>query len=67
MAFKMNGYSAFTKVDPPKKQKEIKEFIKNNMDNMSDKELMKKINSMSDGSIEYNWDPKTGRVTARQK
>lgn len=62
MAFKMNGYSAFTKADPPSKQVEIKKYIKNNMDKMSDEELMKKIKLMSDGKTEYNWDLKTGKV-----
>ena len=49
MAFKMNGWSAFTKLDDKVKQEKIKTYIKNNMGNMSDAELMKKINSMSDG------------------
>ena len=66
MAFKMRGFSGFTKTDPPKKEKEIKEFIKNNMGNMSDKDLMKKINSMSDGKTEYNWNPETGAVESHK-
>tara|TARA_R110002072_G_scaffold129836_3_gene268476 strand:- start:227 stop:454 length:228 start_codon:yes stop_codon:yes gene_type:complete len=75
MAFKMNGYSAFKKADPPRIQEQIKLYIKRNMKNFddknkqlkNDKKIQNKINSMSDGSIEYNWDPKTGRVSARQK
>ena len=76
MAFKMRGFnpgkgtgmsSSFTKKDPPNKQVEIKNYIKNNMDKMSDKELMKKINSMSDGKTTYNWNPKTGEVESRAK
>ena len=40
----MRGYSPFTKTDSPEKANEIKNFIKNNMNKMSDKELMKKVN-----------------------
>ena len=67
MAFKMRGFSAFTKMDPPEKANEIKSFIKNNMNKLSDKELMKKVNSMSDGKTEYNWDLKTGKVESHKK
>ena len=67
MAFKMKGYSPFTKTDSPEKTKEIKNFIKDNMKTMSDKELMRKVNSMSDGETMYNWNPKTGEVESRDK
>ena len=67
MAFKMKGYSAFTKTDSPEKANEIKSFIKNNMNKMSDVELMKKVNSMSDGKTEYNWNPETGEVESHKK
>ena len=66
MAFKMSGFSPFTKTDPPKQQEKIKEFIKNNMDKMSDKELMVEIGKMSDGKTEYNWNPKTGEVESHE-
>ena len=59
--------SPFDKTDSPEKEKEIKNFIKNNMNNMSDNELMKKVNSMSDGETEYNWDKKTGKVESHKK
>jgi len=62
----MRGYSAFTKADPPKKEIQIKKFIKNNMNKMSDKELMIKINKMSDGKTEYNWNNKTGEVESHK-
>ena len=63
----MRGYSPFTKTDSPEKANKIKSFIKNNMNKMSDKELMKKVNSMSDGKTEYNWNPKTGEVESHNK
>ena len=63
----MKGFSPFTKTDSPEKANEIKNFIKNNMNKMSDKELMKKVNSMSDGKTEYNWNPKTGEVESHNK
>ena len=66
MAFKMRGYSAFTKTDSPEKAGGIMSFIKNNMNKMSDKDLMKKVNSMSDGKTEYNWDKKTGAVESHK-
>ena len=61
MAFKMKGFSAFEKTDPPKKE-EVKTFIENNMDKMSDKELMAKVAEMSAG--EFSWNPNTGEVKA---
>ena len=63
----MKGFSPFTKTDSPEKANKIKSFIKNNMNKMSDKELMKKVNSMSDGKTEYNWNPKTGEVESHEK
>ena len=57
----MKGFSAFTKTDPPKKE-EVKTFIKNNMDKMSDKDLMAKVAKMSAG--EFSWNPNTGEVEA---
>ena len=67
MAFKMKGFSAFTKMDSPKKANEIKSFIKNSMDKMSDKELMSKVHDMTDGKTEYTWNPKTGEVNSYNK
>ena len=66
MAFKMAGFSAFTLADSPEKQKEIKTYIKNNMNKMSDAELSKNIRSMSSGDIEYNWNNETGEVEAHK-
>jgi len=59
--------SPYTKTDSPEKASKIKSFIKNNMDKMSDSDLMKKVNSMSDGKTEYNWNPKTGKVESHKK
>ena len=67
MTFKMNSWSAFTKLDDKVTQEKIKTYIKNNMGNMSDAELMKKINSMSDGKTEYNWNLETGEVESHKK
>ena len=50
------------KNDSSEKQKEIKNYIGKNMSNMSDKKLMKEVNSRSGGSTEYNWNKKTGEV-----
>jgi len=67
MAFKLKGYSAFAKLDAPEKQNKIKSFIKNNMNKMSDSELMSNIHDMSDGKTEYTWNPKTGKVNSYNK
>ncbi len=50
------------KLDNKAKQKEIKSFIKSNMNKMSDVDLMKKIRKMSDNKTEYNWNNKSGKV-----
>ena len=65
--FKQKKKSPMKMTDSPEKVSEIKSFIKNNMNKMTDKELMKKINSMSDGKTEYNWNPKTGEVESYDK
>ena len=58
----MKGWSPFKMVDDEKKQKEIKAFIKNNMNKMSDTDLAKAIREKSDNKTEYNWNIKTGKV-----
>ena len=50
------------KVDPPAKVKQIKAFIKKNMNTMSDSKLMQAIRKKSDNKTEYNWNNKTGKV-----
>ena len=50
------------KADPPSKVKEIKSFIKKNMNKMSDSKLMQAIRKKSDNKTEYNWNNKTGKV-----
>ena len=62
----MRGYSPFTKTDSPEKASEIKSFIENNMNKMSNKDLIKKIKSMSDGETEYNWNTETGAVESHE-
>ena len=67
MAFKQKGWSPFQLIDDKKKQKEIKNFIKENMNKMSDAELMKAVRSKSDNETEYNWNTETGEVEAHDK
>ena len=62
MAYKQAGWSPFTKLDDEKKKKEIKTFIEDNMDKMSDVELMKVVREKSDNKTEYNWNTETGEV-----
>ena len=62
MAYKQKGFSPFTKIDDEKKQKEIKSFIKKNMDKMSDAELASEVRKKSDNKTEYNWNTETGEV-----
>jgi len=58
----MKGFSPFTLVDDKNTQEKIKTFIRDNMDNMSDKELMVAVSKKSDGKTEYNWNTETGEV-----
>jgi len=68
MAFKMNGFSAFTKTDPPETQRNIafriKQLIKNGE---SDKVIMKEIKKLSDGEHIYEYNRDTGQVQIRTK
>jgi len=64
MGYKQKGWSPFTKMDDKNKKKEITSFIKENMDKMSDAELMKAVRSKSDNKTEYNWNVKTKEVEA---
>jgi len=61
MAFKMKG-SPFPKMDDKKTQTKIKKFIKDNMNKMSDAELMEALSKKGDGKTEYNWNTETGEV-----
>ena len=63
----MRGFSPFLKLDDEEKKKEIKKFIKDNMDKMSDSELATAVNKKSDGKTEYNWNTETGEVEAHDK
>ena len=67
MVFKQEKWSPFTMVDDQKTKNEIKSFIKENMDKMSDSELMTKVNEMSDGETEYNWNTETREVETHDK
>ena len=54
--------------DPPEIKKKITSYIKGNMNNMSDADLMKGIGNFNpDGKTEYNWNKKTGSVEAHDK
>lgn len=64
MAFKQKGWSPFTRLDDKNTQVKIKKFISENMNKMSDVDLMKKVRKMSDNKTEYNWNNKTGEVEA---
>tara|TARA_R100001443_G_scaffold116151_1_gene135803 strand:- start:210 stop:560 length:351 start_codon:yes stop_codon:yes gene_type:complete len=64
MAYKQKGWSPFTKLDDKNTQVKIKKFISDNMNKMSDVDLMKKVRKMSDNTTEYNWNNKTGEVEA---
>lgn len=88
MAFKMKGFSAFTKtdktpmykdkspmyghkshmykMDPPEQQEKIIKMIQTGIQkDKSDKEIMKKINKMSDGKNTYEYNRKTGEVQVK--
>ena len=67
MAYKQKGWSPFKLVDDKNKQKEIKTYIKKNMDKMSDAELMKAVREKSDNKTEYNWNTETGEVESHDK
>ena len=67
MAYKQKGWSPVKLVDDKNKQKEIKTYIKKNMNTMSDAELMKAVRSKSDNKTEYNWNTKTGEVESHDK
>jgi len=67
MAYKQKGWSPFNLVDDENKQKEIKTYIKKNMDKMSDAELMKAVREKSDNKTEYNWNTETGEVESHDK
>ena len=67
MAYKQKGWSPFKLVDDKNKQKEIKTYIKKNMNKMSDAELMKAVRAKSDNKTEYNWNTKTGEVESHDK
>ena len=67
MAYEQKGWSPFKLVDDKNKQKEIKTYIKKNMNKMSDAELMKAVRAKSDNKTEYNWNTKTGEVESHDK
>ena len=49
------------------KKKEIKKFIKDNMDKMTDSELAAAVRKKSDNETEYNWNTETKEVEAHDK
>ena len=65
LGFVLLTLCSFKKYDPPEKQKEVIQFIKDNMNKMSDHKLMWKLEEMNlSGDVEYTWNPKTGEVKA---
>ena len=67
-AFKMKGFSAFTKADPPKTQDKIKKMIISGIDKgMDDRDILKKVREMSDGNVEYTYNRKTKQVKVYPK
>ena len=59
--------ASMREMDPPAKIKEIKAFIKKNMNKMSDSKLSQAIRKKSDNKTEYNWNNKSGKVEAYTK
>ena len=59
--------ASMREMDPPAKIKEIKAFIKKNMNKMSDSKLSQAIRKKSDNKTEYNWNNKSGKVEAHTK
>ena len=68
MAFKMKGFSPFTKTDPPETQRNIafriRQLVKNEE---SDKVIKKEIKKMSDGKHKYEYNRETGQVKIHAK
>ena len=63
LGFVLLTLCSFKKYDPPEKQKEVIQFIKDNMNKMNERELMWKLQEMNlSGDVEYTWNPKTGEV-----
>ena len=68
MAFKMSGFSAFTKADSPETQKNIAHRIKQLIENgESNKVIDKEIKKLSDGDHEYEYNRETGQVKVHAK
>ena len=62
------GYSAMRKLDPPETQAKIKKMIVSGIEKgMDDRDIMKKIRSMTDGSKEYTYNRKTKEVKVYPK
>ena len=62
------GSSAFQKMDPPETQAKIKKMIVSGIEKgMDDRDIMKKIRSMTDGSKEYTYNRKTKEVRVYPK
>jgi len=59
--------SPMKKMDPPETQAKIKKMILSGLDKgKSDKEIMKKINSMASGDIEYTYNRDLKKVKTRK-
>ena len=63
LGFVLLTLCSFKNYDPPEKQKEVIQFIKDNMNKMNERELIWKLQEMNlSGDVEYTWNPKTGEV-----
>ena len=68
MVFKMSGFSAFTKADPPETQRNIAHRIRQLIeDEESDKVIKKEIKKMSDGGHTYDYNRETGQIKIHAK
>ena len=60
--------SAMKKIDPPAKQAKIKKMIIAGIEKgKDDRDILSKINQMSDGNVEYTYNRKTKQVKVRKK
>ena len=59
---------SFKTLDPPEKQEEVVQFIKDNMNKIGDLAILKALHNMElSGDVEYVWNKKTGEVYAYDK
>jgi len=65
LGFVLLTLCSFKKYDPPEKQEEVVQFIKDNMNKMGDLAILRALHDMElSGDVEYVWNKKTGEVYA---